>query len=81
MEYASNGSLQNYLKSRNTSVGKKIEKKRTLIFFLIMKEWNLRFKWCIELIEVLLYLHSHNIIHRDLRCVNILVMIFFFSEK
>src|SRR5690349_20845578 len=35
--------------------------------------WITRMKWCMQITNGLFYLHKNNIIHRDLRCVNILV--------
>src|SRR5437868_770958 len=36
-------------------------------------KWPLRMKWAMQLTNGLVYLHKNGLIHRDLRCVNILV--------
>ncbi len=36
-------------------------------------DWILRIKWAMQLSNVLVHLHNQGLIHRDVRCVNILV--------
>ena len=49
----------------------------TLNNFLIQRnepiDWIIRMKWSIQLTNAIIYLHQSGIIHRDIRCVNILV--------
>ena len=49
----------------------------TLNNFLLQRnqpiEWPIRMKWCMQLTNALLYLHQSGIVHRDIRCVNILL--------
>ena len=59
MEYAPNGDLQNYI-SNSKSNKTPIEEKQI---------W----KWGYEVCLGLKYLHSHNVMHRDLKCMNILL--------
>ena len=45
--------------------------------FLLQRDqpikWPIRMKWCMQLTNALLYLHQSGIVHRDIRCVNILL--------
>ena len=70
MEFAENGTLHDYLMKQNSPIGMLLENPKLIYFYL---DWSLRLIWSIQLIEGVIYLHSKNIIHRDLRCVNILV--------
>lgn len=36
-------------------------------------DWILKMKWSMQLSNILMYLHHRGIVHRDVRCVNILV--------
>ena len=57
MEFAEGGDLHVLLK-----------KYRTLKKYIPEKE-ILQYSW--ELLQAIHYLHSHNIIHRDLKCLNV----------
>jgi len=70
MEFAQNGTIQEYLEHCTTPVGRFHFEH----FCLLLIDWNLRLKWTIQLLDAVLHLHSKQIIHRDLRCVNVLVI-------
>ena len=36
-------------------------------------EWLLRMKWSVQISNALTYIHQSHVVHRDLRCVNILI--------
>ena len=40
---------------------------------LIFEDWGLRLKWCLQLATTVAFIHRNGIVHRDIRCVNILV--------
>lgn len=75
MEFAEYGNLNDYLMKQSQPI-----------------DWFLRMKWTTQLsdslgmkrinkINNLVYLHRHQIIHRDIRCVNILVIFKLFWFK
>jgi len=70
MEYANQGSVFHYLYNRDTLIGWNRQS------LLIPTDWDLRLKWTIQLANAICFIHSHNVVHRDLRCVNLLVNYF-----
>ena len=63
MEYCSNGSLYHLFQRKELKI-----------------EWPMLFRLCLETVEGVLALHSHvpQIVHRDLKSLNLLVSYFFF---
>ena len=73
MEFAERGNLNDLLKQQQKPIGKK---KNFMIIFIEIKiylDWITRMKWSLQLSNALIFLHEKKIIHRDLRCSNILV--------
>jgi len=56
MEYAPNGTINDYLIKSTVSIG-----------------WDLRLIWTLQLLNAISYLHKTGCVHRDIRCVNILL--------